>query len=515
MENQYDGGQYPWVPDRGDGTYANPVLYADYSDPDVIREGDFYYLTASSFGQSPGLPVLRSADLVNWEIISYALSQPPGERYRQVQPGCGVWAPAIRHRDGKFWIFFPMPDEGIFVTTAERAEGPWCEPWLLQGGKGLIDPCPLWEEDGRAWLIFAYAGSRCGMKHKLHVRPMSPDGRSLTGPGQIVFDGTADHPTLEGPKFHKFGEYYYISAPAGGVPRGWQVILRSRNVYGPYEESRIVLEQNGSPVNGPHQGALVEDAAGDWWFLHFQEHQPYGRICHLQPVVWRDGWPMMGEERGPALSGKPVLTHKKPAGRSEILIPRTSDDFDGETLGLQWAFQGAAGRELYSLTERKGYLRLRAGHEGVSDLFTAPHVIVQKIPAPGFQVETEMDFHPGEDGLEAGLALLGLTSAALCVIRKGGVVSLGLRLDGELVMARELPASPLKLVLRFERGGFCQFGYREEGEIRWFGPTVQAREGKWIGARIGLYCSALGPLPLEGAADFSYFRFSPVSSDRI
>src|SRR5215210_5124207 len=133
----------PWVPDQGDGTYRNPIIHADYSDRDVIRVGDDFYLTASSFNCTPGLPVLHSRDLVNWTIINHAVKNLPHPRYREVQHGAGVWAPAIRYHDGKFWIFFPMPDEGIYVTTAQDPAGEWSEPWCVLEGKGFIDPCPL------------------------------------------------------------------------------------------------------------------------------------------------------------------------------------------------------------------------------------------------------------------------------------------------------------------------------------------------------------------------------------
>src|SRR5947207_2261260 len=158
---------YPWTPDQGDGTYRNPIIHADYSDPDVIRAGEDFYMTASSFNCTPGLPILHSKDLVNWTIINHAVKNLPHPRYAEVQPGCGVWAPAMRFHAGKFWIFFPTPDEGIYVTTATDPSGLWSEPHLLQAGKGLIDPCPLWDDDGQAYLVHAYAGSRAGIKHRL------------------------------------------------------------------------------------------------------------------------------------------------------------------------------------------------------------------------------------------------------------------------------------------------------------------------------------------------------------
>src|SRR5688500_1747059 len=235
---------YPWSPDAGDGTYRNPVLCADYSDPDVIRDNDDFWMTASSFNCTPGLPILHSRDLVNWTFVNHAVKNLPDTRnvYGLPQHGCGVCPPAIRRHDGKFWIFFPMPDEGIYVTTATDPRGKWSEPRLLLEGKGLIDPCPLWDDDGKAYLVHAYARSRAGIKHILRVRPMSPDGTKILGEGQIVFDDPEKQPTLEGPKFLKRDGVYYIAAPAGGVATGWQLILRAKNVYGPYEP-KVVLEQ--------------------------------------------------------------------------------------------------------------------------------------------------------------------------------------------------------------------------------------------------------------------------------
>ncbi len=231
-----------WIPDQGDGTYVNPIIFADYSDPDVIRDGDSYYLISSSFTSTPALPILRSRDLVNWTIVGHAMENLPDPRYAALQPGAGVWAPALRAHAGTFYIFVPLPDEGIYVLTAPHPEGPWSPPRLLIAGRGLIDPCPFWDDDGQAYLVHAYARSRAGIKDRLRVRPMAPDASRLLGEGEIVFNDPARHPTLEGPKMYKRNGWYYIFAPAGGVTHGWQVALRSRRIYGPYED-RIVLAQ--------------------------------------------------------------------------------------------------------------------------------------------------------------------------------------------------------------------------------------------------------------------------------
>ncbi|HEY4108615.1 glycoside hydrolase 43 family protein, partial [Puia sp.] len=227
--NESQRGRGPvWVADRGDGTYKNPILYADYSDPDAVRVGDDYYMTASSFNCIPGLPILHSRDLVNWRIIGHALSrQEPGEVYDKPEHGDGVWAPSIRYFRGEFYIYYPDPDYGIYVVTARNPAGPWSKPVLVVGGKGLIDPCPLFEEDGkgghRVWLVNAWAASRAEVNSLLTIRPLRPDGLSVAGEGRMVYDGHDRQPTIEGPKLYKRNGYYYIFAPAGGVTTGWQL----------------------------------------------------------------------------------------------------------------------------------------------------------------------------------------------------------------------------------------------------------------------------------------------------
>ena len=286
-----------WVADNGDGTYKNPVLYADYSDPDVIRVGNDFYMTASSFNCVPGLPLLHSIDLVNWELIGYALHRlTPEEEFDKPQHGNGVWAPCIRYHNNEFYIFYPDPDHGIFMVKAKEITGPWSEPVVVKAGKGLIDPSPFWDDDGKAYLVHAFAGSRAGIKSVLVVSRMSPDGTSLTGDEVIVFDGHSDNPTVEGPKFYKRNGYYYIFAPAGGVTNGWQLALRSKNIFGPYE-AKVVLEQGSTSINGPHQGAWVNTAEGEDWFIHFRDRKAYGRVVYLEPMHWENDWPVIGVDR--------------------------------------------------------------------------------------------------------------------------------------------------------------------------------------------------------------------------
>ncbi|MBW8898944.1 MAG: family 43 glycosylhydrolase, partial [Massilia sp.] len=377
----------PWVADLGNGRYQNPVLHADYSDPDAIRVGDMFYMTSSSFSNAPGLPLLQSSDMVNWELVGHALpALVPAPVFAVPQPGKGVWAPALRHHDGKFWIFYPDPDFGVYVITAEKFAGPWSAPHLLVAGKGIIDPAPLWDDDGKAWLVHAWAKSRSGINNIVTLRSMAPDGRSLLDEkGRDIIDGSKlpGYFTVEGPKLYKARGYYYVFAPAGGVEHGWQSVFRSRRIEGPYED-RIVMAQGASPTNGPHQGAWVDGTDGRDWFYHFQDRGPYGRVVHLQPMQWKDDWPIIGEDRTGQGVGEPVLSHAKPAGRDRgILVPATSDEFGAPKLGLQWQWNANPEAGFASLSARPGHLRLfaRKTPEGAS-LRELPSVLAQKFPAP-------------------------------------------------------------------------------------------------------------------------------------
>ena len=349
-----------WVADNGDGTYKNPVLQADYSDPDVLRVGTDFYLVSSSFNCAPGIPVLHSKDLVNWRLIGHVFTQqPPGEVFSKPQHGMGVWAPAIRFHRGEFYIYYPDPDRGIYMVKAKNPAGPWSEPLLVKAAKGWIDPCPFWDADGSAYLVNAMAASRCGSKSMLFLNRMTADGTRLLGDPVIVFDGHVKHPTIEGPKLYKRNGYYYIFAPAGGVETGWQLVLRAKNIYGPYEE-KITLQQGKTPVNGPHQGGWVDTPAGESWFLHFQDQAAYGRVVHLQPMKWVNDWPQMGIDQDGDGIGEPVLSHRKPnVGQTfPMVTPPDTDEFNGNRIGLQWQWQANPGQNWAFPTSSYGILRL-------------------------------------------------------------------------------------------------------------------------------------------------------------
>lgn len=427
-----------WDPEIGGGRYRNPILHADYSDPDVIEVDGVFYLVASSFNHTPGLPLLRSYDMLHWEIVNHLLPKLPFPRYETPLYGAGVWAPAIRYHQKKFYVYFPLVDEGIFLITATDPLGKWSEPICVKAAPGWIDPCPFWDDDGKAYLAHAFAKSRTGICDILAISPMNDEGTALTGEYQIVFDAKGRHPYVEGPKVHKRNGYYYIFAPGGGVPQGWQIVLRSKNIYGPYEE-RVVLHKGDTEINGPHQGAWVETKNGDSWFFHFQDAGAYGRIVHLQPVRWVDDWPEMGVDRNGDGIGEPVLSWEKPEvsttkplqnlqgdGRFSC-TPATSDDFNSTNLGLQWQWPANFKTEWYSLTERPGSIRLYCNpfpELSKSDLGLRSNLLMQKFPARKFQLTTSVIPTLKNDGDECGIVVMGQSYSSFTLLFANGVTSL-------------------------------------------------------------------------------------------
>jgi beta-xylosidase len=509
-----------WIADNGDGTYKNPILYADYSDPDAIRVGDDFYMVASSFNAVPGLPILHSKDLVNWSLIAHALpEQPPRDVYSKPQHGNGVWAPALRYHNGEFYIFYPDPDYGIYLVKAKTPEGPWSKPLLVKEAKGWIDPCPLWDDDGKAYLVSAMAASRSGIKSILIVSRMKPDGASLLDDGVMVFDGHDKNPTVEGPKLYKRNGYYYIFAPAGGVETGWQLALRSRNIYGPYEQ-RVVLTQGKTAINGPHQGAWLETALGESWFIHFQDRGPYGRVVHLQPMKWINDWPVIGIDSGHQGTGEPVLSHKKPnVGKNwPVSTPPDSDEFNENRIGLQWQWQANPGSNWMLPAGALGVVRLFNVPlpEGFQNFWDVPNLLLQKFPSPEFTATTKVTFTPRAADEKTGLIVMGLDYAYLSVRKTpdGLVISQTICRNADKhspereSAATTISADTVYLRVRVSKDAMTEFSYSTDSTtFTTVGEKFPARQGRWIGAKVGIFAVRTGSARESGYADFDWFRF--------
>jgi beta-xylosidase len=336
---------------------------------------------------------------------------------------------------------------------------------------------------------------------------MSPDASRLFGEGQVVFNAPKRHPVIEGPKFLKKDGWYYILAPAGGVENGWQVALRSRKVYGPYED-KIVLEQGNTSINGPHQGALVDTADGKWWFVHFQDTGVYGRIVHLQPVQWQDDWPVMGSKNKKGVY-EPVLQHEKPREIKDArAVPQTSDEFDSTTLGLQWQWQANHKSDWHSLTARKNWLRLFPQPAFSENLGLLPNLLLQKFPARSFTAETLLQFSPRQVGEEAGLIVAGESCASLAIEKKDFGDQITLRIDGVPQIVQTNVSAILRLRVTIKDGGLCQFSFADRNGFTEFPATFAARKGAWIGAKVGLYSLKRLNASPSGHVDINYFRFT-------
>lgn len=528
-----------WVADKGDGTYRNPILYADYSDPDACRVGDDFYMTSSSFNCIPGLQILHSKDLVNWSIagaaIPYALS--PAVTPERPEHGNRVWAPSIRHHNGEFYIFWGDPDQGVFMVKSKDVKGAWSEPVLVKAGKGIIDTTPLWDNDGRVYLVHAYAGSRAGLKSVISICELNAEATKAITPSRIVFDGHEAHETCEGPKFYKRNGYYYIFHPAGGVPTGWQVVLRSKNVYGPYEW-KTVLAQGNSPVNGPHQGAWVDTPTGEDWFLHFQDVGACGRVVHLQPMKWINDWPVIGMDKDGDGCGEPVLSYKKPdVGRTyPICTPQESDEFDGFTLSPQWQWHANINEKWAYHAGEQSIIRLYSYPvvKEYKNLWDAANLLLQKTPADNFTATMKLTFKPAGKykGERTGLIVMGMDYAGLILENTSNGLTLSqiecknadkgtpeqananVSLKDGTVYLKATFRNTGKKIKESEGGNdlviLCHFSYSLDGKkYTPFGEPFQVREGKWIGAKIGTFCTRPAIRTNDGGwSDVDWFRIT-------
>lgn len=520
-----------WVADKGDGTYVNPVLHADYSDPDVCAVDGHYYMTASSFNCTPGLPILHSEDLVNWEIINYAIKDvEPFDFFSKPQHGKGVWAPSIRYHNGEFYIYWGDPDFGIFMVKTKDIYGEWDKPVLVKAGKGMIDPCPLWDDDGKVYLAHAWAGSRAKFNSVITVCEMNSEGTAIVSNPVLAFDGNdGTNHTIEGAKFYKHNGYYYIFAPAGGVATGWQLVLRSKNVFGPYE-SKIVMSQGKTDINGPHQGAWVDTPSGEAWFLHFQDKGAYGRVLHLNPMEWKSDWPVIGVDTDGDGCGEPVHEYRKPNIDKTvgIVTPAESDEFNSTELGLQWQWH-ANYQDTFGFTTNMGYMRIYShilSPEFVN-FWEVPNLLLQKFPAEEFTATTKLKVSAKDDGQMSGLIVMGWDYAYLGVEKSGeGFILKYVQCKdaeqktpektsvvGMLDKCRTFEAGlypnyeiDIYLRVKVEAGGKCSFYYSTDGKrFHNVGDTFIARQGKWIGAKVGLF--SVAPYGKErGWVDADWFR---------
>ena len=486
--------------------YVNPIIHQDFSDPDVIRKNDNFYMVASSFNHTPGVPVLKSKNLVDWKIIGYVFDNLPFERFKDVFHGEGAWAPSIRFHNGLYYVVIPFPDEGIYVSSCTDIEkGDWTEPWCLIKGKGLIDPCPIWLNN-KCYLVIGFAKSRIGFNSCLGLYEVSSDLKKQISPSYtIIYDGHNNNPTIEGPKFNVRNGWIYIMAPAGSVKTGWQVCLRSKDIYGPYE-SKIVLMQNDSIINGPHQGALIDLKNDEWAFIHFQDAKCYGRITHLQPVTWVNDWPLCGNVKDKLLAGSPVINHEYLIDKkSNFKIP-VSDDFKSDKLSFIWQTPANKVDGWYELNNGLVLNCYYHNELAYDSLNMTPNLFLTKLPYYSFNVETLCSLNLLNDGDEVGLCYMGNEYAYICVKRIDGKNHLMIKKgifkneSDEVLMDMIYNNNEIRFMLKYIGPDKYQLGFN--GTL--LKTKYQAYPGRWIGGKVGIYAKG------KARGGFARFRYWKV-----
>ena len=518
---------------HADGTdrYTNPVIPQDYSDPDVCRVGSDFWMTASSFACSPGLPVLHSTDLVHWELVNYALQRLDyGGRPCVPGHGDGVWAPSIRFHGGEYYIYWGDPDYGIYMVKSADPEGQWSVPKLVKPGRGLIDPCPLWDDSGHCYLVHGWARSRCGFNSILCISELSPDGADTVGSDVIVYDGNTDgNYTVEGPKLYKRDGWYWIFAPAGGVANGWQLAMRAQSIYGPYEV-RTVMDEGKSGINGPHQGAWVESGDGEDWFLNFRDLGPFGRVVYLNPMKWSvEGWPAIGSDEDGDGCGEPVADFTAPSLPEFNASLESSDEFNSPETGLQWQWSLDRGSQQYGFPGSEGFFRLLSFNAAPgSNLWSVPNMLLQKVAAGGFVATAKVSFDSTIEGERCGLTVFGLDYSALCIENAGDGFGISLvtcekadkgGAEKRVALAKagskefrkgsfsRTVCGPVWLRVKIGADASVKYSYSIDGvKFKDAGRDVVAKEGKWVGARVGFFCENFAESG-KGWMDIDYIRF--------
>lgn len=500
-----------WNPDNQDGTFTNPLMWGDWPDPDVIHVGDDFYMVSTSMHYVPGCPIVKSKDLVNWEMAGYAVERYDEDPKYDMQGGTlylnGSWAATIRHHNGLFYVGFCTPygwgrEKGNFsMCIAKDPKGPW-ERVIFP--EYLYDPGLLFDDDGKVYVVHGQG--------TLYVTELNADARSVKGEKVKIWTDRFKNAHelgggfgMEGSHVYKINGKYYITCPAGGT-EGWQICLRSDNIYGPYEHKLIMNDDSSYPGNGLHQGGMVQLKNGDWWFIIMQDRGAIGRVPHLVPVKWVDGWPMLGAD------GKDVITYRKPAvGKtSKVKSPATTDEFNTRTLGLQWQWNHNPDNTKWTLDERKGYMRLKASV--AKNLKEARNTLTQRVQGPSSEGTVELDVTGLKDGNVAGFGVFEFPYAYVAVSQEQGARKIIMCNDDKVIETVEhFTGDKIWIRSRVTDKDFtARFYYSLDGvNFRPIGNTLKMDLGlPWTANRFALFNFTTSAQGVDGCADFNWFRFT-------
>ncbi len=491
--------------DQRDGTYRNPIVPGDYSDIDCIRVGNDYYTVSSTFQYSPGFIILHSKDLVNWRILGHVVNDvsviSPAMNCTQMnRNGVGIWAGAIRYHNKRFWVYFGDPDEGYFMSSAARPEGSWTTVKNILPEKGWDDCCPFWDDDGQAYLI----GTKFADHYKIHLFKMSADGTTIDrASDKVIYQSNGS----EANKMYKINGYYYHLFSE--VRNNVRVLMmeRAKNIWGPYEGPQQ-LSEGQQQFNEPNQGGLVQTPGGQWYFLtHHGSGDWSGRIMSLLPVTWTNGWPIIGKPNGAGI-GEMVWQAPMPVKGTKRVVPQSSDEFTGSKLGPQWEWNYQPRADKWSLTQRKGWLRLHAFKPLKNNLLHAGNTITQRsYRTTSNEATVKIDLSKMANGQRAGLSHFGVPNyAAAGVVQTSQGKQLQFFNKDKITDGPVIQANTIWLRSNWGLDGKSKFSYSTNGkDFKPFGETYQLKWGSYRGDRLAIY--NFNYEQEAGCIDVDYLRY--------
>ncbi|BCU78097.1 glycoside hydrolase 43 family protein [Luteolibacter sp. LG18] len=492
---------HAWQSDNGDGTFTNPPLYADYPDPDVIRVGDDFYFVTTTFANSPGLRILHSKDLVNWEILGHVVERLEGSEKFDLKNGNayrgGIFAPSIRHRGGVFYVVVTPVGQNTRIYQTKDPKGPWTCHEL---DRPAFDPGFFIDDDGKGYII-----TSGGWDGTATLLTLNEDYTKVTSEEKVHFNKGA-----EGSKLVKRGGWYYLFNAIPG--RLALTVSRAKSLHGPWETREQIDDRTGG-----HQGAIVDLPDGrDFGFVMI-DNRFAGRMTNFSPVFWEDGWPVWGTKEAP---GKVPERAEKPVKGGPVMQPATSDTFNSATLGVQWEWNHNPDTARWSLIERPGFLRLHATE--ASTLWTARNTLTQKGQGPWSRGDVKLDLRNLKPGDTCGFGTFGKVNGHIAVTcGADGALALGMQVIEDTTQGQKTdvrvapqPFRAKEVFLRTEldfKSGKAMCAYSLDAK-EWktlggeFDATYDWQTGTFQGPQFALFC--FNPKPGAGFVDVDAFRFS-------
>lgn len=509
--------------DQGDGTYANPVIPADYSDLDAIRVGSDFYAISSTFQYSPGVVVLHSKDLVNWEILSHVVDDittmtPELNWDKMNRYGRGVWAGSIRYYKNKFWIYYGTPEEGFFMSSAANPAGPWEPLHCLWRTTGWDDCCPFLDDDGQLYFVatnFA-RDPKNNKNYNIHLFKMTPDGKNL-----IMESDSIIHQSYgsEANKLYKINGMYYHYFSA--VNREGRVIMmeRSKNIYGPWEIKQLNHVKKKEDRE-PNQGGLIQLESGEWsFFTHHGSGDWEGRVASLLPVTWVDDWPVIGKVGADSI-GNMVWQAPMPIKNIKKLKIQTDDDFKSTKLMPQWEWNYQPRADKWSLTERKGFLRLKAfkpidAKEPKQTILRAGNTITQRTMRTAHnEAVVKMDIENMADGQFAGITHFSTKTYSLFGVKQAnGIRRLVYDNNGKDTCGMVISNKSIWLKSTWGYDGINRYAFSTNGKtFAEFGDSYTFTWYSYRGDRLGIF--NFNTLADKGFVDVDWIRYHYTSAVR-